>query len=325
MKMCYRGFSLFIALFLLAACAPALEPPEVLDAEAKVESEKLQDRAVDLQIRRLQRVVDVWTRLKRANVSFCGKDVHGSLNVGILHAEMLPESLRGAYRRRTGHIRAPQFIHVVGGGPAAKAGIQVGDSVIQVNGDTLTKRDELSEWTDDTLYRPIQRGQMVQLVLNRPDVTTPITLSVTPTKACNYGIFVMSDDLINAYADGKRVSITAGMLRFLKNDDQLAWILAHELAHNVYGLNNMGFKGEYYADYVASYFTARAGYDPVEIIDFWERLGAEDPEGLRLEGREVHPSTTIRIMKLRRTAQEIADKKVVGTPLQPNTGLENFK
>ena len=41
----------------------------------------------------------------------------------------------------------------------------------------------------------------------------------------------MSPDVVNAWTDGKGVWVTRGMVRFLKNDDELAIILAHEMAH----------------------------------------------------------------------------------------------
>jgi predicted Zn-dependent protease len=42
---------------------------------------------------------------------------------------------------------------------------------------------------------------------------------------------VVRDDAINAYADGKLVYVTTGMLRFA-NDEELQIVLGHEIAHN---------------------------------------------------------------------------------------------
>ncbi|HEY1371098.1 MAG TPA: M48 family metalloprotease [Candidatus Binatia bacterium] len=42
-------------------------------------------------------------------------------------------------------------------------------------------------------------------------------------------------DAVNAWTDGKTVWITRGMLRFLKNDDELAAVLGHEIGHALRG------------------------------------------------------------------------------------------
>lgn len=40
---------------------------------------------------------------------------------------------------------------------------------------------------------------------------------------------------MNAFADEDRVVFHRGMMRFVKNDDELALVVGHELAHNVMG------------------------------------------------------------------------------------------
>jgi predicted Zn-dependent protease len=52
---------------------------------------------------------------------------------------------------------------------------------------------------------------------------------------CYYYFSLSQDDDLNAHADGKKVVIYSGMMRFLKDDDEVAIVLAHELAHNLMG------------------------------------------------------------------------------------------
>jgi predicted Zn-dependent protease len=53
--------------------------------------------------------------------------------------------------------------------------------------------------------------------------------------ACEFGFKLVEDKSINAFADGKSVSITTGIMAFADSDDAVASILAHEYAHNVLG------------------------------------------------------------------------------------------
>lgn len=44
----------------------------------------------------------------------------------------------------------------------------------------------------------------------------------------------LGDDL-NAWADGRNIVVTARMMRFAATDDELAFVVAHEMAHNLLG------------------------------------------------------------------------------------------
>lgn len=54
-------------------------------------------------------------------------------------------------------------------------------------------------------------------------------------RPCFYFFKVESGEELNAYADGKQVVVYSGMLHFMQNDEELATVLAHELAHNLMG------------------------------------------------------------------------------------------
>lgn len=49
------------------------------------------------------------------------------------------------------------------------------------------------------------------------------------------GFMRVNADQVSAWTDGEAVWITRGMMRFLKNDDELALVLAHEMAHAYQG------------------------------------------------------------------------------------------
>lgn len=51
---------------------------------------------------------------------------------------------------------------------------------------------------------------------------------------CNYNYAIEKSNNVNAYADGKNIVISEGMMGFA-NDDQVALVLAHEFAHNMMG------------------------------------------------------------------------------------------
>lgn len=54
-------------------------------------------------------------------------------------------------------------------------------------------------------------------------------------KRCYYYFRLALDRELNSHADGENIVIYSGMLHFLKDDDEVAVLIAHELAHNLMG------------------------------------------------------------------------------------------
>jgi predicted Zn-dependent protease len=98
---------------------------------------------------------------------------------------------------------------------------------------------------------------------------------------------------VNAFATGRTVVMTTAMLAFLRSDDELAVVLGHELAHNIFGhpatrteeglLAGLGIKAsamwkrEEAADRFGLRLVADAGFDLEAAIPFWRRyLGKYD-------------------------------------------------
>lgn len=68
-------------------------------------------------------------------------------------------------------------------------------------------------------------------------------------------LFYSKNPEINAVSFGGRVEIYKGLLYFLKNKDELAMVLGHELAHET------GTRNEAQADINGAYFMQNAGYN----------------------------------------------------------------
>jgi Zn-dependent protease with chaperone function len=58
---------------------------------------------------------------------------------------------------------------------------------------------------------------------------------LSSTRGCTFQVDLKEDDAVNAATDGSRIVVHTGMLRFVRDDHELAVVLAHELAHNVLG------------------------------------------------------------------------------------------
>ena len=138
---------------------------------------------------------------------------------------------------------------------------------------------------------------------------------------------------INAHADGHTIIVNPEMVAFAKSDTHLAFVLAHETAHQIMGHFNVQprsqallFLGEppvrrnlssieSQADYVGLYVLANAGYPVEKAIDFWGRLSHA---GLNGDDNGSHPSTASRSNAMQKTALEIRAKQRQHIALLPD-------
>ena len=176
-------------------------------------------------------------------------------------------------------------------------------------------------------------------------------ISLTHPKSGNKG------DTVNAYADGKSIFITSGMVKFTRNDDELAFILAHETSHNlmqhinglqqnamagmlaglvadvamasVGGNSGGGFSqlgGQMAAQAYSPEFEAEADYIGLYVSARagYDISGAPDMwRRMSLDHPEsiylttTHPSNAARFVSMKKTVAEIERKKRTGQPLIP--------
>ncbi|MEA3053643.1 MAG: hypothetical protein QOG72_2546 [Sphingomonadales bacterium] len=222
--------------------------------------------------------------------------------------------------------RGPGILAVLADTPAARAGLVAGDVLLAVNGRPLPtgasvaaepKREKwrrLADETEGELETALRQGPADLRVL-REGRELPLRLG--SISACLGRVRLARSTQVNAFATGRTVVMTLAMLDFLENDDELAVVLGHELAHNIFHhpamrseegiLRGLGIKAsamwkrEEAADRFGLRLMAAAGYDLDSAIPFWRRyLGKYDwfPQIFR-----SHPSLGARE---RIAAEEIA-------------------
>jgi len=154
-------------------------------------------------------------------------------------------------------------------------------------------------------------------------------------------------DLVNAWTDGENVGITRGMMRFIKTDDELAIVLAHEMAHAysghmaylrtkqavsvLLGIPATIFGGqaagqlvsllveaatakfdrnqEREADLFGLLWVHKAGFDPAVAKDLFRRMAIEMPESTEQGFLSSHPTTAERFLSLERIAEALKQGK----------------
>lgn len=226
--------------------------------------------------------------------------------------------LRSAAGRVLGADEHPRIFHIANGSPAAIAGLKRGDIILDDEGKPAKlSRDTWNNLLADNALM-VRRG------------SENITINVAPVISCSYDLRLSNRSAINAFADGRNITVTAGMMDFVESDSELALIVGHELAHNTMGhirkvLGNYivsfgatrhtrPFESE--ADYVGLYYLVRAGYSPENVESFWQRLATKAPRGI--SRAKTHPTFPDRYLRIKAARDEIQLKQKTNALLVPN-------
>ena len=236
----------------VSACAtagtrPAPATPESVHA-AQLEQQQL---IITRDLRQQRRVDEVGHKLLTVATPFCTAAAASGTGVRFANVYSFPSTYEQA-ARAVGFSDTVVIVSVARGSAAARAGIAVGDRVIGVNDGMAPRGPNAAPF----LARAIAaRGSAApRLTLRHGDTTffmdasarreagghsvTPAAdthISVPSDTVCGYNLIASRKDEVNAWADGSNVTVTSAMLRFVMDNDELAAVLAHEIAHNALG------------------------------------------------------------------------------------------
>jgi len=192
-------------------------------AAEKAAAEEAAAKALALRMERTKHVYDVGYRIAKSvpldpvkNERFCG---------------FLVAPLDATVAKVYGLTAAPESVVVFGvipGSAVDKAGIAEKDIIVTVDGHPVTIGNF------DSTVTALIAGQAYPIVVNRGGVEQ--TLSLTPEVIRMYVPFtVLETPDASVFASPDGVNVTYGFLDYVKNDDELAVALSHELAHLVRG------------------------------------------------------------------------------------------
>lgn len=328
-----------VAIGLFGCGHPTVSHSEPLSAAAPDDA----DARLSTLVAKDQRVAAVAWRLALTNADLCPAT---RLRAGwtLQSASQYGSELRPLAEQRYGlEGDLPGILFAPPDSPAHYAGLRPGDLIMAVNDQPLAVGTMTRRESYDGLQANIDRlnaaavGGYMRLTVRRDDGDRQVTL--TPRRACAYVTQVEVRDDLRALSDGRTVFISARLVDIAQNEDQLAFLLAHELAHAVLEhaavpdvrgapgeLNasltlrrGLSSSSESDADTLGLYLLARAGFDPGRSVRFLTAYEAAAP-GARypqINLRGVYRSIPDRRRALEPVAIEIARRQAAGLPLVP--------
>lgn len=340
---------------LLIACGtrtPVRVPDTYPKPEARVERSVTQPETLNAQLSSLlayqERVYRVAAPLLVKNAPLCRSQARGLLGFTAKNLYSYPSELSSAVAEQLRLGERLQVMQVLPGSGAMRAGIQRGDILQSVQNQPLPEGPQAENAAARLIAPLLKDTDAVTVAVLRGD--KPLTLSVPLTAACAFVLEIGQAPHVNAYADGRRILLTHGMLDLLQTDGELAVVLAREMAHNVFqharqlhtaastaevidrllplspdlsafagsaGLKPATPAMDQEADRLALYLLARAGYDPGIAEPLLTRLAAPAMSSSPNTYAALHPWTEERQQRLRVTLTEIRQKQASKKALVP--------
>lgn len=271
-----------------------------------------------------RRALEIGWRLTRAMADLCPQPRPGlgwSLHRLDSYRPGLRPSASAVFGLADGELGV---LAVAPDGPAAQAGVREGDVVLGFGAARFDGANRAIAVTAD--HAPLAADlERIEAEIQPAPVAVRVwrdgralDLIVTPALHCPWPVQIEPSPRLYAASDGQRVAVSSAMAAQAARDDDLAFVIAHELAHALHppepGSARRNTRArEQAADRLGLILTARAGYDTSGVGDFMRALG-------RLTVRlplDPHPPSRERAAALDRLHLEIETARGEGRTLTP--------
>ena len=352
---------LFYLIFfiLVSGCleTPKGRLPSVNQAEIDMEADRQKRLSYAKFIDQMSLVKSIGFKINSSNADICNKT---DFNSGITFANENVMGLKIAkfFPPKINLGSQVSIIDIVKNSPADKAGLALGDIILEVEGYTFPEgRNALKKISKH--FKDIEEKKIKKIKIDRNGEI--LTFDINQTKICNYPIIFTQDKIVNAYADGKSIIMTQGMVDYARDDNEIAMVIAHELAHNDRGhldavkkntliMGSIGFV----LDLMTIYYSGGTAGGDAQNTEMWSKIGRDaysvefekdaDYGGVYYAYRagydisqvknfwerigsenpkqiaisSTHPATSERYLQIDKTVKEIKKKKKDGLALVPN-------
>jgi Peptidase family M48 len=241
-----------------------------------------------------------------------------------------------------------RVVHILPGSPAATAGLMAGDEIESVGGHDMPAGKTASTALELVLQRKAVVGVAQTFRIRRGEAH--YSLSIVPDLRCDIDLIVTESDHINEFNYGQTIYLTDGLMRYFSDDQQLAAVVAHLVAHvllehetisgeapaktdtlqrvslsdmdrndmkdlgTLPGVHPYSEQEEIQADRAALELLVRADYRMDALIEVWQRLAKADDSEVQL--KEFHPPSPERQAAIKNILDQVRGQSDV-TKLDP--------
>ncbi|MDA9559001.1 M48 family metallopeptidase [Alphaproteobacteria bacterium] len=245
-----------------------------------------------------------------------------SEDIQIFH-DLYNSSIKKIYFDKYKTNNFPIILSVAENSPGFEAGLKSNDIVVKINGDItqdFRKKLNLLYETEDEITISVLRKKQIK------------TFKLNGVKACAYNVQPFPSGAPNAFADGNKVFITMAAIKLAQTDDEIAFLIGHEIAHNIkhfkkfnsneantLAINYLDMpkvrefgdlfiwtneQKEIEADIEGVKLAFKAGYSLKNVNDYWRRLSVFNPELIK-KSQHIYKGNAFRAALINKTLNEL--------------------
>lgn len=247
------------------------------------------------------------------------------------------EAVRPAVSRAFSLNGGIGVMQIVQDSAAAGAGLQVDDEILAINDRSIVARPQATRKSFsrmdgfNRLLQSVLSSGPVELLVRRSGALLRVRLRGEP--GCGGKLSLISSNDRNAWSDGTQVVVTTAMMALAKDDDEIAFVIAHEMAHNILGHAHSSSAGifglglgvsksrrnELDADQFAVKLMSAAGYRGEAGVSFLQTVQRRYWWNLSLD----HPGFGSRIRAVNAALASLSVKRLAG--LAAKAPLSGFR
>ena len=230
----------------ISCAAPTTQLSSVGPDVVRAEQLKQQQLVIESDLKLQRRLDDIAFPLLVAARPLCGQKVAPLSGVRYANAHSFKKDYVNA-ARALGFTDTLTIVGIAKGSVGERAGLSVGDRVLNVAGMPAPVGPNAMRELAARFAGRTQKGRrnsatesvgVTKFTVRRftgsaeGGTSADISLELNADTVCASAATVVKADELNAWADGRGVYITSAMMRFANDDEELAVVVAHEIAHN---------------------------------------------------------------------------------------------
>ena len=220
----------------------------------------------------------------------------------------------------------PIALSIAKNSPADKAGLLKNDIILEINEKNtknFRKKLEVILENKKNINLKILRGKQ------------EIKINMIGIQICSYNVQVLPSGFPNAFADGEKAFITMAAIKLAQTKDELAFLIGHELAHNILHYKNFDANEanllaidyldkpkirqvknilvwsnedrEIEADIEGMHLAFKAGFSLENVNDYWRRLSVFNPNLIK-KSINIYKSNAYRAALINKTLEKLKEK-----------------
>ena len=329
----YRVIALLF-LSLSVSCS-SVSSYKIINKEGFEEGQEIKEQSkflVSSMANASRKLHDIAWPIMISNLDSCQNSKINAFGLMIAHLEDIPSSLAPSFYAASpinslinSKADLPMIVSVAKDIPADRAKIIEGDLIISINNSIVSYKN-YKRLLDDAA----QKGSL-KIRIKR--LEEKITYELESELICGYPVQAMISPIPNAYADGSKIYITIATLDFIKDDQEIAFLIAHELAHNIHHYKGEALyesqgnplaieekpslqkitdllifqteEKETEADLYGVEFAIKAGIAQDKVANYFRRLTIYMPQLMKNSFFRMHPGNAKRVADIERKLKEL--------------------